>query len=651
MNSTLINLNNKEFDLNNVCKVSFDLNLLKNFLFNLLEENFNKYQNFFQILNKSEKQNIQILKNQEEINKKLNVFESIINEKDENKENNLENNPKFISLLNRIKQLETKFDLNYQNSNNEKFNFIEKNINDFKYKINELNTKFKQLKNEFDENQDFTKILTNKSSNSNSNGEKIDINVAILENIQKKNNKKFEEIENKIENLINNKNFLDSIQNYLNNKIKISEEKIENLIKNEKEEQIKLKSNFQEKITEIENKNNQSNLDIINQLKELKELFTKFNEKILRDLNSKASKELFYNQMEMIEKNTDNINILFDSKEELFSFYKKLNNEIFIYTKKLEQMDGAILQIKNESLPIENIKNEVQKNIRKNLNYFDFSQFLEISVFDNFMKLYKREFKNISNNIEKNSKFLADLNENLKKKLDKNDLDEIENFYQKELEKFKDFSLKKFSDKIKIDKNLKVLDNNIQKLGEILGKNTINDFNFYNINNNNNNINKNCLLSKQSFINPNYCASCESFIGNLNNFEENNNIKKQFFEEKKEINEFKKIKKKIPINNQNKDDNFKKIKSEKIIINRNKSVNNDEKKKNYLNNNNNNILEENSLNYSENNKIIDEKNNEEKNNNNNKKIIIFNENNNNIEENKIIIESQPKILKILKKKN
>ena len=651
MNSTLINLNNKEFDLNNVCKVSFDLNLLKNFLFNLLEENFNKYQNFFQILNKSEKQNNQILNHQEEINKKLNVFESIINEKDENKENNLENNPKFISLLNRIKQLETKFDLNYQNSNNEKFNFIEKNINDFKYKINELNTKFKQLKNEFDENQDFTKILTNKSSNSNSNGEKIDINVAILENIQKKNNKKFEEIENKLENLINNKNFLDSIQNYLNNKIKISEEKIENLIKNEKEEQIKLKSNFQEKITEIENKNNLSNFDIINQLKELKELFKKFNEKILRDLNSKASKELFYNQMEMIEKNTDNINILFDSKEELFSFYKKLNNEIFIYTKKLEQMDGAILQIKNESLPIENIKNEVQKNIRKNLNYFDFSQFLEISVFDNFMKLYKREFKNISNNIEKNTKFLADLNENLKKKLDKNDLDEIENFYKNELEKFKDFSLKKFSDKIKIDKNLKVLDNNIQKLGEILGKNTINDFNFYNINNNNNNINKNCLLSKQSFINPNYCASCESFIGNLSNFEENNNIKKQIFEEKKEINEFKKIKKKIPINNQNKDDNFKKIKSEKIIINRNKSVNNDEKKKNYLNNNNNNILEENSLNYSENNKIIDEKNNEEKNNNNNKKIIIFNENNNNIEENKIIIESQPKILKILKKKN
>ena len=650
MNSTLINLNNKEFDLNNVCKVSFDLNLLKNFLFNLLEENFNKYQNFFQILNKSEKQNIQILKNQEEINKKLNVFESIIIEKDENKENNIENNPKFISLLNRIKQLETKFDLNYENSNNEKLNFIEKNINDIKFKINELNTKFKQLKNEFDENQDFSKILTNKSSNSNSNGEKIDINVAILENIQKKNNKKFEEIENKIENLINNKNFLDSIQNYLNNKIKISEEKIENLIKNEKEEQIKLKSNFQEKITEIENKNNQSNFDIINQLKELKELFKKFNEKILRDLNSKASKELFYNQMEMIEKNTDNINILFDSKEELFSFYKKLNNEIFIYTKKLEQMDGAILQIKNESLPIENIKNEVQKNIRKNLNYFDFSQFLEISVFDNFMKLYKREFKNISNNIEKNSKFLADLNENLKKKLDKNDLDEIENFYQKELEKFKDFSLKKFSDKIKIDKNLKVLDNNIQKLGEILGKNTPNDFNFYNINNNNNNVNKNCLLSKQSFINPNYCASCESFIGNLNNFEENN-IKKQFFEEKKEINELKKIKKKIPINNQNKDDYFKKIKSEKIILNRNKSVNGDEKKKNYLNNNNN-ILEENSLNYSENNKNNDEKNNEEKNNNNNKKIIIYNENNNNnIEENKIIIESQPKILKILKKKN
>jgi phage shock protein A len=160
MNSTLINLNNKEFDLNNVCKVSFDLNLLKNFLFNLLEENFNKYQNFFQILNKSEKQNIQILKNQEEINKKLNVFESIINEKDENKENNIENNPKFISLLNRIKQLETKFDLNYENSNNEKLNFIEKNINDIKYKINELNTKFKQLKNEFNENKNFSKIAT-----------------------------------------------------------------------------------------------------------------------------------------------------------------------------------------------------------------------------------------------------------------------------------------------------------------------------------------------------------------------------------------------------------------------------------------------------------------------------------------------------------
>ena len=648
MNSSLINLNNKEFDLNNVCKVSFDLNLLKNFLFNLLEENINKYQNFFQILNKSEKQNNQILKNQEEINKKFILFENIINENEENKENNLENNPKFISLLNRIKQLETKFDLNFQNSNNEKLNYIEKNINDFKYKINELTVKFKQLKNEFDENQDFSKILINKSSNSNSNEGKIDINVAIIENIQKKNNKKFEEIENKIKNLINN----NSIQNDLNNKMKIFEEKLENFIKKEKEEQINLKKNFEEKIIEIENKNNENNLDIINQLKELKELFTKFNEKILRDLNSKVSKELFYNQMEMIEKNTDNINILFDSKEELLSFYKKLNNEIFIYTKKLEQMDGAILQIKNESLPIENIKNEVQKNIRKNLNYFDFSQFLEISVFDNFMKLYKREFKNISNNIEKNTKFLADLNENLKKKLDKNDLDEIENFYQKELDKFKDFSLKKFSDKIKIDKNLKILDNNIQKLSEILGKNSFNDFNFFN-NNNNNNINKNCLLSKQSFINPNYCASCESFIGNLNNNFDDNNNKKQFFEEKKEINELKKItKKKIQVNNQNKDDYFKKIKNERIILNRNKSVNHDEKQKNYLNNNNN-ILEENNLNYSENNnKNNDEKNNEDKNNNNyNKKNIIFNENNNILEENKIIIESQPKILKILKKKN
>ena len=58
MNSTLINLNNKEFDLNNVCKVSFDLNLLKNFLFNLLEENFNKYQNFFFFFYKFKKQYI-----------------------------------------------------------------------------------------------------------------------------------------------------------------------------------------------------------------------------------------------------------------------------------------------------------------------------------------------------------------------------------------------------------------------------------------------------------------------------------------------------------------------------------------------------------------------------------------------------------------
>ena len=281
------------------------------------------------------------------------------------------------------------------------------------------------------------------------------------------------------------------------------------------------------------NKHKDSNKDLVNEeeqninlenskgLKELKESIKEINKKINTFVNN-GDFELIKEDISALKSGMNNYVLLPDFKE-----LKDLNeeNNTIIRRIKEEFEDFQISQnvskeITNIKLQLESVSNKVH-NISQNLsnkkgdknnykiNKDGIYKFLEYSTFEEFKSYITKEFSNINDNFNNSKKMLNELIDIVKNRVTFKDLKTLEEAIMSQMENLKILFIKKFADKADVNKAMKYLDQQIKNIIQIYIKKIEKGDNW--------------LLSKKP-ITSKLCASCESYIGDLNDTNEDNKI-------------------------------------------------------------------------------------------------------------------------------
>ena len=148
------------------------------------------------------------------------------------------------------------------------------------------------------------------------------------------------------------------------------------------------------------------------------------------------------------------------------------------------------------------------KEIEESKAKIDTSNYLQRNIFKDEINIIYKKLEKMIEFQRDNYKSIQDLDSKLKSFVSENDLNNLEHCLMNLFEEFKILICKKFLEKSEAQKNFKYLELQIKNISEN---------NLMNINNNSNKNNSdNWLLAKKP-INDFICASCESYIGDLNN--------------------------------------------------------------------------------------------------------------------------------------
>ena len=174
----------------------------------------------------------------------------------------------------------------------------------------------------------------------------------------------------------------------------------------------------------------------------------------------------------------------------------KTNNDVLNESntkilKKVEYFNGIVGTLKMH-------KNETSKPV--DLSGLDLSKYATHTDLNNASKMIINENKKIVGDLEELKNSLYKLSSSLKYFASENDMKNMEQCILNELEEYKLFAAKKFAEKGEMQKSIKYLEMQIKTLTEsILSKET----------------GDNWLLAKKP-VGMFHCASCDSFIGDLN---------------------------------------------------------------------------------------------------------------------------------------
>ena len=427
---------------------------------------------------------------------------------------NIQSKLKDLSIIESFKPFD---DDNSDNGNN--FNKIanalidnlDKKVND-KIKITE------EKMSKIDEsNFKMVKDVQNIKNAQDLNNRNIENNKKIIEEIYIK----LKDIEKRIffdTNDISTKNNYNNTENTLNNN---NTEAVD--IKAEK------KVNLSEGNQNLIDKNNNSNTNINNNIKEVinKNIDDKNKEIIKRIIDIEKNFKLLPNQS-WIEEIKNDINIL---KENTIKY--ALNTDLDITNNKNEEMRKEIKFLKdqyeditnsnqtsNEDLQslkrkfelfnnkineieefYETIENKINTNLNNKLLLNENNKkILEAKKFDDFKSQIIKEFTNVNDNFIHLRKLVDDILNTFKNKVSFKDLKALEDEIIIKLEDLRLSSTKKFADRGETIKNIKYLDQQIKNLVHVYIKKF--------------DKNENWLIAKKP-MNSNICASCESYIGDL----------------------------------------------------------------------------------------------------------------------------------------
>ena len=154
----------------------------------------------------------------------------------------------------------------------------------------------------------------------------------------------------------------------------------------------------------------------------------------------------------------------------------------------------------------ENDNKKISKNVTKT-TVEDKNKFIENKNFDDFKAQIVKEFNNINDNFINSRKLLDELIDSVRNRTSFKDLKALEDAVMSQMEELKISSSKKFADRNEVNKTIKYLDQQIRNIVQIYIKKIDKG--------------ENWLLAKKPITN-NLCASCESYIGDLKDTNDNN---------------------------------------------------------------------------------------------------------------------------------
>ena len=380
------------------------------------------------------------------------------------------------------------------------------------------------------------KLLEEKISKIDSSCFKIEKEGQNIKNSQNLNKRQIEQIKTQIEELNsreenfnrtleqNNDDLIDKIDSKVAYLEKYTKDSLNNLTNNFKQKFSTISENItfdkgssKDMMNSIEFQN--QNSENINAIKHLKEAMVEMNKKIKAILNTNDFEQIkadisalksgmsnyvlipdFKELKELSEENKKTISKIREEFEDFVNAQAE-NSEIINIKRKLESVSNKVHDI------IENFINKKGDNNNSKSNANDKYKFIEFKIFEEFKSHIAKEFNNINDNFINSRKLLDELIDSVRNRTSYKDLKALEDAMLSKMEELKISFAKKFADKNEMNRVIKYLDQQIKNIIQIYIKKIEKGDNW--------------LLAKKPITN-NLCASCESYIGDVKDSNNNN---------------------------------------------------------------------------------------------------------------------------------
>ena len=394
----------------------------------------------------------------------------------------------------------------------ERFTFLDEKIKNDEQETLKLKNEITNLKN----NSSFEKrnLTTIKEQIIKLQNEIDDNKKNIIEKVTKNQNE-IESIKEKtIHNLENVNNEVGGMTNRINNLSNAID-----TIREEREKEKELKNKeFEDDNFAFKNIDDTQfvNIDKFNEFKD--GILKKFNnlDKKFQVLNSEMKNEYFEHEINSIKIDLNNkrptqqefydLTVQVQQCSELFETMKEENNNLQsdmrktrdIISSLTKKYENVILQAMNINKA--NEQNEEYKNFEKNNILTKFEDYVEITIFNEFIKEQTKFSEKLKKDFDTYRHFYDEIIETLKKSASIQDLKNLEEYFVDLLDEIKDKSNKLYPKRSDVNKNFKSLELQIKQIYEYLNKRDEQSDNW--------------MLAKKP-LGGFSCASCETYLGDL----------------------------------------------------------------------------------------------------------------------------------------
>lgn len=449
--------------------------------------------------------------------------------------------------------LESKYFVFYEENENlkKKLENSEEKLKDFEIKLQDFNI-VDLLKANTEEGSDMNIVLgliSNAEKKANAKHKLIDEKIAKIDqscfkmtkdvqnikNSQDLNKRQFDAIKQQLEELhtyfeslnktvdVNNEEINDKLESkikYLENSIKETLEEFNKGVKNKLNDFDKNMISGKELSKDILDANEFQNMNLENNavIKGLKEAIGDMYKK-LKSLPNQSDLEQIKTDIISLKSAINNCARISDFKD-----LKDITDDNKMNIKKIREDFEDFQNSQTENIDIQSIKRKLEivinkvhdmeendnKKINKNIaktTVEDKNKFIENKNFDDFKAQIVKEFNNINDNFINSRKLLDELIDSVRNRTSFKDLKALEDAVMSQMEELKISSSKKFADRNEVNKTIKYLDQQIRNIVQIYIKKIDKG--------------ENWLLAKKPITN-NLCASCESYIGDLKDTNDNN---------------------------------------------------------------------------------------------------------------------------------
>jgi chromosome segregation ATPase len=394
----------------------------------------------------------------------------------------------------------------------ERFKFQDEKIKNDEQETLKVKTEVTNLKNttSFDKRnlttikEQIIKLQNEVDSNKKNLSEKVSKNQNEIDSVREKELQSLENLNNEIKDLMNRINNLSNKVDLINEEREIEKE----LRKKELDEEsiqtkkfddsnyikvdrfIEFKDSMLKKINSLDKKYQSLNSEIKNDFYE-----QEINALKLEINNKKPTQQEFYNLSIQVQQFTELFETMKEENINLQSDMKKTRDTISALTKKYE---NVILQAMNINKA--NSESEENKNFEKNNILTKFDDYVEISIFNEFIKEQTKFSEKLKKDFEKYRNFYDEIIETLKKAASVQDLKNLEEYFVDLLEEIKDKTSKLYPKKSDVNKSFKSVELQIKQIYEFLNKRDEQGDNW--------------MLAKKP-LGGYSCASCETYLGDL----------------------------------------------------------------------------------------------------------------------------------------